>query len=418
MTVLLAVSEVDTVVNTVMLTDTQIKQTKPKERGYKVADSGGLYLFISVTGTKSWRYDYRFHGRRETLTIGKYPAVSLKDARDLHAEAQKCLAKGKSPALTKRREKFDAVAAAADSFHALAEQWFNSKSAELSVSWRKTARAWLDNDIYPVLGTRSLGDILPADVLEVMRRFEERGALNSAEKARSLMSQIFRFGIRNMRTDFDVAQAVRGAVNVPRMKHHPTLNEQQLPDLLTKIKAYSGDPTTRLAFRLLLLTFVRKMELAKARWDEVYFKKAEWRIPAERMKMGEPHVVPLSQQGLECFTLLRALAGSSVFVFPHRSDPRKHMGPSRLNDALRIMGYQGRFSPHGARALASTVLNEQGWRPDVIERQLAHTERNKVRASYNRAEYLEERRDMMQVWANYLDKLRIKADDAPILESA
>lgn len=384
------------------LTDTKVRQARATGKAYKLADGGGLYLLITPTGAKSWRYDYRIAGRRQTLVIGLYPDISLKDARQAHAEARKQVAKGISPALVKRQERAEKVRAAANTFAALAEDWYQKKTPHLSESSRKTARAWLDGDILPVIGSMPLKDVTPADVLDIMRRLETRKALVSAEKVRALVSQIFRHGILQMRADFDPAQALRGAVVTPKVKHHPTITLKELPAFLKAVDGYP-QPATRIALRLLLYTFTRKAELSGARVDELDLEGAEWRIPAERMKMGEPHIVPLSRQAVALFKEAIALAGGSEFVFPNRSDPRRPMGPSRLNDAIAFLGWTGRFSPHGARALAATTLNEQGWRPDVIERQLAHSERNKVRAAYNRAEYLEERRRMMQAWADLLD---------------
>ena len=269
--------------------------------------------------------------------------------------------------------------------------------------WRAQAEAWLKNDVYPVIGERPVKDVGPADVLDAMRRFEERGARTSAERLRSMLSRIFRYTVRNLRADSDPAHAVKGAVTVPETKHHPTFKLNDLPAFLEKVEAYPGRRETYLGMRLLLITFVRKTELANAEWSEIDPDAAEWRIPARRMKTREEHVVPLSTQSVETFKELKSLSNTSQFVFPNRNDPRRPMGPSRFNDMIRAIGYTGIFSPHGARSLASTALNELGWRPDAVERQLAHAEQSKVRAAYNRAEYLDERREMMQQWADMVD---------------
>lgn len=401
-----------------MLTDKQVKAVKGRPAPYKLVDHAGLYLYVAPSGAKSWRYDYRVAGRRHTLTIGRYPVVTLKEARDLHTDARRVVAKGENPALAKRHDKRAAKLAAADSFRDIAERWIAAHASERSESWRTSAEAWLENDVYPLFGTRPIRDVKPADILDAMRRFEDRGARTSAERLRSMLSQIFRFAVRNLRADNDPAHAVKGAVTVPDTKHHPTLKLKDLPAFLEKMAAYGGRIETQLGMRLLLITFVRKTELANARWSEIDFEAAEWRIPAARMKMGEEHIVPLSTQAIEIFEQLRGLSHGFELVFPNRSDPRRAMGQSRFNDMIRAIGYTGIFSPHGARALASTALNELGWRSDAIERQLAHAERSKVRAAYNRAEYLEERRAMMQAWADMVDGIAVAENNVRPIKSA
>lgn len=396
-----------------------MKTAKGRPAAYPLADQAGLHLYVSASGAKSWRYDCRVAGRRHTLTIGQYLLIPLKEARELHTDARRAVGKGVNPAVAKRHEKGAAKLAAANSFREIAERWIEAHAAERSAGWRTAlAEAWLENDVYPLIGTRSIRDLKPADVLDAMRRFEDRGARTSAERLRSMLSQIFRYAVRNLRADSDPAHAVKAAVTVPDTKHHPTLKLKDLPAFLQKMEAYPGRIETHLGMRLLLITFVRKTELANARWSEIDFEAAEWRIPAARMKMGEEHIVPLSTQALEIFEQLRGLSHGFELVFPNRSDPRRAMAQSRFNDMIRAIGYTGIFSPHGARALASTALNELGWRSDAIERQLAHAERSKVRAAYNRAEYLEERRAMMQAWADMVDGIATDDNKVRPIKSA
>jgi len=387
-----------------MLTDNHVKRAAPRAKGYKLSDRDGLYLFVTPTGAKSWRYDFRDGPRRQTLTLGRYPEIPLKRARELVFEARQRQAEGANPAAEKRRERQSAAHASVSTFKQLAEAWFAAAGAGKSGSWRRNHRAWLEAEVYPVMGARPLKEVIPADVLEVMRRFERRGALHSAERIRSILSGIFRFGIRNLRCDADPANALLGAIRPPKARHHPAITLAELPAFLAAVDGYSGRPWTKIGMRLLLRTFTRKSELVGARWSEIDLDAAEWRIPAERMKMREPHIVPLSRQAVDEFRALHAIAAGSEFVIPNRSATSRHAGPSLFNDLLRAIGYTGRMSPHGARALASTALNEMGWRPDVIERQLAHSERDKVRAAYHRAEYLEERRRMMQAWSDVIDE--------------
>lgn len=388
-----------------MLTDAHVKRAVPRDKPYKLSDRDGMYLHVAPTGTKSWRYDYRDGPRRQTLTLGRFPEIPLKRARELLFEARQRQAEGVNPAADKRRERQAKAHAAVNTFRELGEAWFAAACSDKSASYRKTVSTWLRDDIYPLVGNRPLKEIGPADVLEVMRRFEQRGANHSAERSRSLMSQIFRYGVRSLRADSDPAHAVRGAVKVPKPTHHPAIGLAELPAFLQAVDGYMGAPATKIGMRLLLLTLVRKTELVGARWDEFDLDGAEWRIPAERMKMRTPHFVPLSTQAVALFRELHTLACGSDFVFPGRNDRKKSAGPSLLNDMLAVLGYVGRMTPHGARALASTALNEMGWRSDVIERQLAHTERDKVRAAYHRSEYFDERRQMMQAWADVIDEI-------------
>lgn len=397
-----------------MLTDTKARQAKAKAKPYKVSDRDGLYLYVSTTGAKSWRYDYRHSAKRYTLTHGQYPQLALAQARERHAAARSGLEQGKNPATLKQRGRQDAMAAAGDTFKTIAEVWFAGKSKVRSEAWAENARRWLDRDVYPYIGSRGIRDITPADVLAIMQRMAAAGSIKSAEYMRQTVSQVFDFAAANLKVDTNPARMVRGAIEMPAPMVRAPLSEKEIPVFLEAVDAYAGRLSTKLAVKLLLLTLTRKSELIEAKRDEINFDKAEWRIPAERMKMKDPHIVPLSTQALECFSDLFALDTGSDFVFPHLGRLDKPMGHSTLNKMFKEIGYGERFTPHGTRATASTILNEHGWRPDVIERQLAHTERNRVRAAYNKAEYLDERRDMLQQWANHIDALCSGANVTPI----
>lgn len=389
-----------------MLTDTKIRIAKPRVKPYKLSDQGGLYLFVSSTGGKSWRYDYRLAGKREGLTIGRYPETTLSEARKRHAEARRQAEKGASPALQKQQAKRLKSEAQANTFRAIADKWYAELVPHRSRAWRTLNHRWLAKEVYPAIGSMDAKGVTPADVLAIIRGMEARGIARSADHVRQMVSRVFQYAIRNLHVEFDPAQSLKGVLMLPRVKSYTPLNAKDIPAFVEAVDAYHGKLATKIAVKLILYTFVRKCELLRATWDEVDFERAEWRIPAERMKMGEPHIVPLSRQALECFRTLTMLACGSPQVLPHHGDPHKPMSPSTVNKMFGIMGYVGRFTPHGLRATASTILNEQGFKPDVIERQLAHTERNRIRAAYNRAEYLDERRAMMQAWADYIDALR------------
>jgi len=401
-----------------VLTDTKVRLAKALRKPYKRSDGGGLYLYVTPAGAKSWRYDYRLHRKRETLTFGLYPDVSLAEARERHRAARRSVERGQSPARAKQVQKRASREIAGDTVEALAESWYAQKGPHRSASWRDNARRWLEQDVYPAIGSRPVTEVKPADVLDIVRRVaEERGA-RSAEYLRQTLSQVYGHAIRNLRATTNPARDVRGAIEHPEPKRRAPLSAKEIPGFLGAVDTYPGRLSTKLAIKLLLLTFVRKSELIGASWGEIDFDRDEWRIPAERMKMRDPHIVPLSRQALEAFHELKALSSGSEFVLPNLGSLKRPMGANSLNVAFDRMGYGERFTPHGVRATASTILNEQGFRPDVIERQLAHAERNRIRAAYNHADYLPERRAMMQQWADYIDSLCAGADVTPIRRAA
>lgn len=396
-----------------MLTDTKARNAKPQEKPYKIADRDGLYLFVSPTGAKSWRFDYRIAGARETLTVGRYPDVSLEDARHGQrapgfislADARAMVARGESPAQAKRERKAKARVARTNTLKACAEKWYQAKAPSRSKSWQDNARRWLDQDVYPILGSKPVREISIADMERIVDRIAEKRGIKSAHYARLILAGVFRslprsLGLGNPARD--AASMLELPKATPRGR---PLTAKEIPLFLESVDRYAGRPATKLAVRLLMLTFVRKRELIEATWHEIDLERAEWIIPAERMKMAKPHIVPLAKQAIECFEKLQPLAMGSEYVFPNLGDPNRPMGASTLNKVFDEIDFPGEFTPHGARSTASTMLNAQGWSADAIERQLAHTERDLVRAAYNHADFLEERGQMMQAWADYLDRL-------------
>ena len=404
-----------------MLTDTRVRQARAHQKPYKLADEKGLYLYVSPSGAKSWRYDYRLNGKRETLTIGRYPDVSLAGddgARERHQAARKRVEKGESPARVKQVIERAKRATAGDTVTAIAESWYAQKEQARSETWKDNVRRWLSKDVYPAFGSWPITEVKPSDILDLIKKVAKGRGERSAEYVRQTLSQVWEHAIRNLRATANPARDVRGAIEMPEPKRRPPLSAKQIPDFLEAVDAYPGRLSTKLAIKLLLLTFVRKSELIGAMWDELDLDTAEWRIPALRMKMKDPHIVPLSSQAVKCFRELKAIASGSDYILPNLGSLKKPMGASSLNVAFERMGYGERFTPHGVRATASTILNEQGFRADVIERQLAHTERNRIRAAYNHADYLIERRQMMQAWADYVDGLCSGADVTPIKRAA
>ncbi len=399
-----------------MLSDTAISRAKTRTRRYKLADRDGLYLAVLPTGKKVFRYEYRFHQKRETLTLGTYSSsgegISLLEARAEHAKARRMLELGQSPASSRKKEREAAAFKLGTSFRGVAEQWMEEFTPHRSESWIRLAKRFL-TEAYKVLGDKPIADISQAHVLAACKKAQDRGSLYTANSIRRYIGAVFAYAASRELTDRNPAAAARGAIAVPKTRTMPALSAKEIRDLVKAVRDGGGRPGTRIALELLLLTFVRKRELIHATWGELDLDSAEWRIPAERMKAGELHIVPLSEQAVTLFKQARKLASGSRYVFPGLSSLAKPISDTALNNALNRLGYS-HFSPHGFRRTASTILNELGWRPDVIERQLAHQERNKIRAAYNKATYLEDRAKMMQAWADHIDAIVAGAKVVPI----
>jgi integrase len=387
------------------LSETAVRNAKPKAKPYKIADSGGLFLVVMPNGSKYWRLRYFFDGKEKTLALGVYPDVSLADARERRANAKKHLAAGTDPVEAKKRAKREESLKAANTFEAIALEWYGQRTHEWSPKTSKMVLDRLERHILPKLSDRPIAGIDAPEVLSVLRVVEESGALEMARRVSHIISQVFLYAIATGRAKRNPVNDLRGALKSPVVKHRAYLREADLPDFLGKMASYVGTPLTKLALQLLLLTFVRTTELRAAKWQEIEWDKAEWRIPAERMKMGEEHIVPLSRQAITVLREIEKHSGAVAYVFPSETNPATFMSENTMLYALYRMGYRHKATGHGFRSTASTILNEHGFRPDVIERQLAHSERNSVRAAYNHAQYLPERREMMQWWADHLDGL-------------
>jgi len=399
------------------LTDTAIRNSKPGDKPVKLADEKGLYLLIVPAGGKWWRLDYRFSGKRKTLSMGTYPEVSLKEARDKRDDARKQLAQGIDPGETRKAMKAS-QAADTDTFEVVAREWHAKFSPTWTPEHGERIIRRFERDVFPWLGTRPVREINAADLLEILRRVEARGALDTAHRAHQNCGQVFRYAVATGRADRDPSGDLRGALPPVRDKHHASITDPKaIGELLRAIDDYRGSFVTQCAMRLAPLVFVRPGELRSAEWAEFDFDKAEWRIPGEKMKMRDPHIVPLSKQAVAILLELQPLTGRGRYVFPSARTPNgdRCMSENAVLAALRRLGYtKEEMTGHGFRSTASTLLNEQGWHRDAIERQLAHAERNAVRAAYNYAEHLPERRKMMQAWAGYLDGLKTGADIIPL----
>jgi integrase len=390
------------------LSDATIRKTMPQAKPQRLFDGGGLYLEVSPAGGKLWRLKYRYGGKEKRLALGAYPDTGLKDAREKRDVARKLLAAGVDPREQRKAVKAAGEERAANSFAVIAAEWLALQKARMATSTFEKAQWTFDELVNPWIGSRPIADIEAPELLKMLRRIEERGAHETAHRTKQRCGQVFRYAISTGRAKHDPTADLRGALApVVSTSRAAITDPAKVGDLLRAIASYQGSPATKCALQLATLVFVRPGELRKAEWSEIDLDRAEWRIPAARMKMREEHIVPLSSQAQAILRELQPITGRGQYVFPSYRGKARTMSENTVNAALRYMGFdKATMTGHGFRAMASTRLNEMGWPPDVIERQLAHAERNKVRAAYNRAQYLEERTRMMQAWADYLDGLR------------
>ncbi len=388
------------------LTVLAIKAMKPKDKLYLKADGGGLCLAVSPAGGKLWRWCYRFNGKCQNLSLGKWPEVSLEEARKLRDDARALLKAGKHPTREKKAQKLRQTVAGANTFEAVARAWLAVKSKGLSKKYAMQSLRRTEQHVFPYIGALPITEITIPDVVRVVEKVGNRGTIETAKWVKQIISQTFRYAAQRGLCEHNPAADMRDLLPSTEERHFPCIPPAELPALLHKMDGYKGDVLTIAAMNLLALTFVRTGELIGARWEEVHFERAEWHIPKERMKMKRPHVVPLSRQTLAILESLKPLTGDKEHVFHSQRGKSKHISNGAVLMALRRMGYQGKMTGHGFRALASTILNEKGYQPDWIERQLAHEDGDKIRSAYNRAEYLLERKKMMQDYADVLDAMR------------
>ena len=390
------------------LTDFAIRKAKSTEKPQKLADSGGMYLLVHPNGSKYWRLKYRFGGREKTLALGIYPHISLADARERRDHAKKLLANDTDPGELKQAKKLEAKQLSANTFEAVAREWHEKQS----VKWvpKNTARtlSLLDRNIFPFIGNSPIAQVTAGSLLSAVQKIEKRGNIETAHRAMQICGQIFRYAIATGRAQADLSLVLKGALTPVKEKHHTSItNPKHIKDLLLALESYNGAFITKIALRLSPLLFVRPGELRHAEWAEIDMDAAEWRIAAGKMKMKAVHLVSLSAQALLILREIQPHTGEGRYVFPGVRTPSRPMSENTINAALRRLGYdKNEMTGHGFRSMASTILHEQGWPHEAIERQLAHAERSKVSAAYNYAEHLPRRREMMQAWADYLDDLK------------
>lgn len=396
------------------LTDTTVRNAKPGVKPVKISDERGLHLMVTPSGGKLWRFRYAFSGKEKLLSLGAYPDVSLAGARDRRDQARKQLANGIDPSEQRKAAKATRAGLAANTFEVIGREWYAKAMADKAETTKQKLLRRLEVDVFPWIGARPVADLLPADLVRIIERIEQRGAVDLAKRVYNAVGRIFKYAVTKGFANSNPAQTIDLNLILTQkgVQHHASVTDPKaVGELLRAIDGFTGAFITRCALRMAAYTFVRPGDLRHAEWTEIDFDKTEWRIQAGKMKMKEQHIVPLSSQAIAILKEIQPLTGSGRYVFPSERGQSAVMSENTINAALRRLGYaKEEMTGHGFRSMASTLLHELGLPHAVIERQLAHGERNKVSAAYNFAEYLPERRKMMQQWADYLDKLKVGAD--------
>ena len=387
------------------LTDAKVRALKPREKTYRLGDAGGLYVEVATNGSRYWRMKYRVAGKEKRLAFGVYPDVSLADAREKRDAAKKILAAGGDPGETKKSEKLAQKLNAENTFEAVAREWHQTKADRWSLRYRDEIIDTFEKDIFPYIGKRPIADIKPMELLEALRKMEKRGALEKMRKVRQRCGEVFRFAIITGRANYNPAPDLASALATPKKVHFPFLTANELPHFLNDLAGYTGSVITKTATQIIMLTGVRTQELRFARWEDIDFETKLWEIPAEVMKMKRPHIVPLSEQVIALFKQLEPISKHHALVFIGRNDPRKPISKESINQVIELLGYKGRLTGHGFRHTMSPILHEQGFNSAWIETQLAHVDKNAIRGTYNHAQYLDGRRQMMQWYADYIGEL-------------
>ena len=384
------------------LNDMQIRRAKPEAKAYTLRDGQGLSLLIEPNGSKSWRFRYRYAGKPKMISLGVYPIITLADARLRRDDARKLVAEGKNPSEVRREQKIALQTESESAFEKIATEWHQMKSAKWSAGYASDIMEAFQNDIFPFVGMRPVGEIKPLELLNVLRKIEKRGALEKMRKVRQRCSEVFRYAIATGRAEFNPAADLSSALEVHQSNHFPFLKADEIPDFLRALDSYTGSRLVQIATKLLMITGVRTIELRAALWSEFDLDNAIWEIPAERMKMRRAHLVPLSIQALDLLNELKTITGNYRYVFPGRNDPNKPMSEASINQVIKRIGFAGKVTGHGFRHTLSTILHEQGFESVWIEMQLAHVDKNNIRGTYNHAQYLDGRRVMMQWYSELI----------------
>jgi integrase len=402
------------------LTDIEIRKAKAQDKAYRLSDGGSLYLWVTPAGGKLWRWSYCFEGKEKLMSFGKYPDVSLALARERHAEARKLLATSLDPMAQRKAAKTAEKASIENSFQNVATRWMEHWQDGKSPRHVEYVKRRMEADILPCLGARPIAEIEAPELAAMANAIQDRGARDIAKRALETVGQVFRYSIAHGYSKRNPSSEIRPSdiLKSTRKANYARVDAKELSGLLKAIEVYQGTHVTRLAMKIMALTFVRTSELIGAKWSEFDLEAARWNIPAERMKMRTPHIVPMARQALEVLDILRTLTGQSAWLFPGDRSASKPMSNNTILKALERMGYKGRMTGHGFRGLASAILHEQGYAHEHIELQLAHAPRNAVSAAYNHALYLEPRARMMQDWADFLERTQRGGKVLPFRETA
>ena len=384
------------------LTDIQIRRAKAQDKPFTLSDGQGLSLLINPDGSKGWRFRYRFAGKARLMSFGSYSLVSLAEARDKRETARKQVANGIDPVEERKAQKLAQQLSSENSFEAISREWHANKADRWTLAYREEILKTFEQDVFPHIGRRSISEIKPLELLEVLRRIEKRGALEKTRKVRQRCGEVFRYAIITGRADYNPAPDLASALAVPKQKHHPFLSAEELPHFVQDLETYTGSIITKNATKIVMLTGVRTQEMRFATWGEIDFDKGIWEIPAERMKMRRSHLVPLSAQVIDLFQQLKPITGHYPYIFIGRNNRKKPISKESINQVIELLGYKGRATGHGFRHTMSTTLHEEGFDSVWIEMQLAHVDKNSIRGIYNHAQYLDGRSRMLQFYADQL----------------
>ncbi|EIM5532721.1 tyrosine-type recombinase/integrase [Salmonella enterica subsp. enterica] len=387
------------------LTDLAIRRSKPKDKPYTLNDGNGLSLLIEPNGSKGWRLRYRFSGKAKLMSLGTYPNVALADARTARDEAKKLIAGGIDPAEVRKAKKREIESRFGNTFEGIAREWYEKRFDRWSPSYAEEMIETFEKDVFPYIGSRPIAEIKPMELLAVLSVLNDRGATEKLRKVRQRCGEVFRYAVITGRAEYNPAPDLVSAFAPHKKEHYAFLKTDELPEFFRILNTYTGSMIVKLAMRLLILTGLRPGELRQAEWPEIDFDNRLWEIPKERMKMRRPHCVPLSEQALNILEQLKPVTGHYQYIFPGRIHHSKPMSEMAMNVLIRRIGYAGRVTGHGFRHTMSTILHEQGYNTAWIETQLAHVDKNSIRGTYNHAQYLDGRREMLQWYADYMDAL-------------
>ncbi|ASA50327.1 tyrosine-type recombinase/integrase [Salmonella enterica] len=387
------------------LTDLAIRRSKPKDKPYTLNDSNGLSLLIEPNGSKGWRLRYRFSGKAKLISLGTYPGVSLSDARTARDEAKKLIAGGIDPSEVRKAKKREIESRFGNTFEGIAREWYEKRFDRWSASYAEEMIETFEKDVFPYIGSRPIAEIKPMELLAVLSVLNDRGATEKLRKVRQRCGEVFRYAVITGRAEYNPAPDLVSAFAPHKKEHYAFLKTDELPEFFRILNTYTGSLIVKLAMKLLILTGVRPGELRQAEWCEIDFDNRLWEVPKERMKMRRPHCVPLSEQALNILERLKPMTGHYQYIFPGRIHHSKPMSEMAMNVLIRRIGYAGRVTGHGFRHTMSTILHEQGYNTAWIETQLAHVDKNSIRGTYNHAQYLDGRREMLQWYADYMEAL-------------